>query len=82
MGLLDDLNNENNFLHSRRAWCSVCTLIEKLPTEESKALKEKMANPSIAHRALSKILKANGYDVTDGTLGRHRRGDCQGVAKG
>ncbi len=82
MGLLDDLTNENNFLHVRRAWCSVCALISKLSKEEAKALQDRMDNPSVSHRALSKILKTNGHDVTEGTLGRHRRGDCQGVAKG
>jgi hypothetical protein len=82
MGLLDDLKNESNFVHSRRAWCSVCTLISKLSKEETEVLKEKMSNTSITHSALSKVLKANGYNITEGTLGRHRRGDCQGVAKG
>ena len=82
MGLLDDLKNENNFIAVRRAWCSVCTLIAKLPKEEGKILKERVDNLEITHRALSKVLKANGHNVSDGTLGRHRRGDCQGVAKG
>ena len=82
MGLIDDLNNEANFVHTRRAWCSVCTLVERLTKEESKILKEKLSNASITHAALGKVLKANGHNITDGTLGRHRRGDCQGVAKG
>jgi hypothetical protein len=81
MGLLDDLKNEANFVDKPRSWCSTCTLLENLPPEERKLLTAKMDDKSISHSAISKVLKANGYDLATGTLGRHRRGECQRVAK-
>jgi hypothetical protein len=81
MGLLDDLKNNDNFIEPRRSWCSTCTLLASLPAEECKLLEAKMADKSISHSSISKVLKANGYDLATGTLGRHRRGECQRVAK-
>lgn len=80
MGLLDDLNNETNFVHPRRAWCSVCKLIESLPKAEGEAFASKLLEPHITNTALSRVLKANGHDVSDGTISRHRRKECHGVS--
>lgn len=81
MGLLDDLKNEENFVETRRSWCATCTLLESLIEEERKLLIAKMEDKSISHTAISKVLNANGYNLASGTLGRHRRGECQRVAK-
>jgi hypothetical protein len=81
MGLLDDLKNEENFVESRRAWCATCTLLESLKPEERKLLTIKMEDKSVSHTAISKVLTANGYKLASGTIGRHRRGECQRVPK-
>jgi len=80
MGLLEDLNNESNFKHPRRAWCSVCLMIAKLGKDEAKAFTERLGDKHVSNTALSRVLKANSIDISDGTISRHRRGECQGVA--
>lgn len=81
MGLLEDLNNESNFPKQVRAWCSVCTELEKMNAKEREALLTRFADKNISHIALSKVLRANGIDLSDSVIGRHRRGICKGVAR-
>jgi hypothetical protein len=81
MGLLEDLGNESNFPVTRRAWCSVCEMLKTLSDAERKALMSRLENKAITHMSLSIVLKNNGYEISDSTLGRHRRGVCQGVAR-
>jgi hypothetical protein len=80
MGLLEDLGNESNFKAARRSWCSVCLLLTTIDKAEAKALTERLQDKHVANTALSRVLKANGHEISDGTLSRHRRGECQGVA--
>lgn len=81
MGLLDDLTNDNSFGKAQSHYCGVCTLIVTLPKEEAKALQMRIDDASIPHTALSRVLKANGHNISDGVLGRHRNKGCSGVAK-
>jgi ActR/RegA family two-component response regulator len=81
MGLLEDLGNESNFPKTKRAWCSVCELFSDLTDKEAEMLKARMSLKHITHVAISEVLKKNGYEISDSTIGRHRRGVCQGVAK-
>ena len=81
MGLLDDLSNVEAFGKAQSLFCGVCTLLGELPQAERNALVATMARPKVSHTALSKILKENGYAISDGVVGRHRRGVCSGVAK-
>ena len=81
MGLLDDLKNNDNFVIKTRSWCATCGLVASLPAEERKLLTAKLEDKSIAHSAISKVLSANGFKLSAGTLGRHRRGECQRVVK-
>ena len=81
MGLLDDLKDEANFPRPVRAWCSVCSLLLDLPEAESKLLQERFENKNITHIALASVLKANGYDISDSVIGRHRRKVCAGGSK-
>lgn len=81
MGLLEDLSDESKFPKQVRAWCSVCTEIEKMNEQERKALLLRFEDKNISHIALSKVLRANGIDLSDSVIGRHRRGVCKGVAR-
>jgi hypothetical protein len=81
MGLLDDLSNVEAFGKAQSLFCGVCTLLGELPEAEREALTATMARPKVSHTALSKVLKENGHNISDGVMGRHRRGVCSGVAK-
>lgn len=78
MGLLDDLSKDDNFPKPKRAWCSVCELLKTLSKAEQVALNSRLADKNITHVALSNVLKNNNYDISDSTIGRHRRGSCNG----
>ena len=79
MGLLDDLNNADNFVHSSRGKCTFCTFLETLPKPEAEAVKVKVADKNITSSSLSRVLRANGYNLSEGVVSRHRRGDCRGA---
>lgn len=81
MGLLDDLSNVESFGKVQSLYCGMCKLLKELPTNEREALDERMKDERIGHALLSRILKQNGYNISDGVIGRHRRGLCTGVAK-
>lgn len=81
MGLFEDLNNEQNFPITRRAWCTVCELLNELPPKEKEALQLRMDNKNITHTALSAVLNNNGHPISDSTIGRHRRGRCNGATR-
>ena len=79
MGLLEDLGDESNFPKAKRAWCSVCEILGELKPTEAIALQNRLDNKSITHVALSIVLKKNDIDISDSSIGRHRRGACSGV---
>lgn len=80
MGLIDDLSDNSNFAIPKRAWCSVCELLKTLNKAELVALSDRLNDKNITHIAISTVLKKNGYNISDQTVGRHRRGTCN-VAK-
>ncbi len=81
MGLLEDLKNEANFPKARRALCSVCSLLDGLQKAEATLLQERFEDKKISHTSLSKVLRDNGYSISDSVIGRHRRKVCAGVAE-
>jgi hypothetical protein len=79
MGLLDDLKNKENFVHSSRGKCTFCTFLETISTEESKLISERVADKNITSSSLSRVLRKNGYNLSEGVISRHRRGECLGA---
>jgi len=80
MGLLDDLKDDSKLAEMVRSVCTVCKLIKSLDKPEREALLARMDDPEITHASISRVLRANGYNVTQGTLARHRNKGCQGVS--
>lgn len=81
MGLLEDLQDDNNFPSPRKDSCSVCSLLKKLPEKESKALQARLDDKYIGHVALARVLQQNEISISDSVMGRHRRGVCRGGAR-
>ena len=79
MGLLDDLKNKDNFAHSSRGKCTFCTFLETLPKEEAKLIAERVEDKNITSSSLSRVLRKNGYNLSEGVVSRHRRGQCLGA---
>jgi hypothetical protein len=80
MGLLDDLKDDAKLAEMVRSVCSVCKMLKTLPKPEREALLARMNDPEITHASISRVLRANGYNITQGTLARHRNKGCQGGA--
>lgn len=78
MGLMDALDQAASEPVHKGPRCSVGELLEILPGEESERLRQLVDEPLPSGRWLqcSKIcvaLKANGHEVSVGSLQRHRR---------
>jgi hypothetical protein len=57
--------------------CRTCTLLADLPKDERDALQQALDDPRISNAGLSRILKAEGYQIADSTVRRHRKGECK-----
>lgn len=79
MGLLDDLGEEANFLSFPGSRCSVCELMAQLPDKERELLQLRFDDRRVTGASITKVLRANGYSFSEGTLQRHRRGACRGL---
>jgi hypothetical protein len=58
--------------------CVTCSLIEELPKDESAALTGALEDASISNAAISAILKAEGHQIGETSVRRHRKGICRG----
>lgn len=81
MGLIDDLKDNGKLESKKNSICSVCKMIASLTKAEQEALAPRMEDPDISHAALSRVLQANGHQIMQGTLARHRNKECQRVFK-
>lgn len=61
-----------------RMICRGCRLEESLSPEDRKALQEAMAS-EMAGSLIAQALRDEGYEISDQTLQRHRRGRCAGL---
>lgn len=57
--------------------CSVGTLLRTLEGEQLAELRRFLDDPSVAHAALERAIKAEGHFVGVGSIGKHRRHDCR-----
>lgn len=72
IGLLDDIKAET--VVERR--CSVAELIDELPDKDADDLRAALADSTIAHTVITRVLIARGYDMHDKRLAAHRNGHC------
>ena len=78
MGLLDDLNNQQNFEEPVRMKCKVCELLKELQPKEREALGARLIDPKSGHTALADVLRKNGYNISRSAVSRHRK-DTHGI---
>ena len=58
--------------------CSMCRLVGDLPKADRDALLSALADPTFTHAAIARALHAEGFKIAALTVGRHRKGECQG----
>lgn len=59
--------------------CRTCSLLKSLPEGEASALQAALDDPRYSNNAIAKILKAEGFQIADSTVRRHRRAECKRV---
>ena len=58
--------------------CRLCVLMRSLSGPDAQALTDAMADESLTMEGISRALRAEGYDIASGVVGRHRKGECRG----
>jgi hypothetical protein len=57
--------------------CSIAVALEQLDASDGSALVAVLATRSMPAAELSRRLRVNGIQVSQGAIGRHRRGECK-----
>lgn len=78
MSLASALRQAANGEHRGRR-CHTCTLIEALPTKDRTALLAALDDQTLSTKAIWRAVEAEGYDVSENSLRRHRSGGCLGA---
>lgn len=56
--------------------CYTCVAVEQMDEEDRVVFEEALDNRSLTNPMIARALRAAGYDVSRGSLARHRRGEC------
>ena len=56
--------------------CTVRVLLDGMEHDDATALLDAMADPAVQSRAIWRALVAEGYEISDSPVARHRKGLC------
>jgi hypothetical protein len=57
--------------------CETCSLLGRLSKDDADSLIRLLSNPDVRYKQLAADLKnEEGIEISDSSLGRHARGDC------
>ena len=59
-----------------RAVCSIAKILESLDAKDRAVLDGALRNTDVTHAAIATVLCANGHDIRQSTVSRHRRNGC------
>lgn len=59
--------------------CSIETILGSMDANDRQVLEQALAAPytEVGHSTIERVLKANGYQVGTGAVGKHRRKTCR-----
>lgn len=57
--------------------CKVCVILETVAEKDSAALRVALEDARISNAGLAHILKAEGFQIQETTVRRHRRSECR-----
>ena len=72
--LLDSILAHNKVVKGPQ--CTIATTLANLPKDDAEALIRVLADPTIRTTAIRRGLAANGINLGDTTIARHRKGEC------
>ena len=70
---LDDFTSASR---PKRMQCTLGQVLDALDDDDEKVVRAAIADENVTHSAIAKVLVANGHTITQGVVGRHRKGDC------
>ena len=56
--------------------CRLCVIIRTLSGPDQQALADAFADHRLTTSAITRALKAEGHEVSQTSVGRHRKGEC------
>jgi hypothetical protein len=56
--------------------CYTCSAVSSMTKEDREVFEEALTRRDITNPMMVRALKAAGYEVSKGSLARHRRGEC------
>lgn len=56
--------------------CYTCVAVQLMDEKDRAVFDEALANRELSNPMIAKALRAAGYEVSRGSLARHRRGEC------
>ena len=56
--------------------CTIRLLLDGMTKEDAQALTDVLADPTVQSRAIWRALVAEGYEISDSPVTRHRKGIC------
>jgi hypothetical protein len=74
LSLFDDIRSE---VHSPGTACGVAATLALLPPADAADLEKAVDNKSIPATAIHRALRKRGIQISDQSIGRHRRQGCQ-----
>ena len=77
MTLADSLRNVSPANNGPR--CTLCRIILGLGAADSAALSAALGDAMFTNNMIARALQAEGHDIREQSVGRHRRGICRGI---
>ena len=59
--------------------CTMCRIIMGLSAADSAALSAALTDQQFTNDMIARALQAEGHDIREQSVGRHRRGICRGL---
>jgi hypothetical protein len=77
MSLADSLRDVSPAPRGPR--CTMCQLTLALSDADSAALQQALDSPTYTNDMIARALQAEGHDIRQQSVSRHRRGLCRGI---
>ena len=71
--LFAEIEAENTHVGPR---CTVAVILDELTPEDAAALRAAFSKQAFTAAAIARTLRKRGHRITDGTVQRHRKGEC------
>lgn len=75
MSIAEEIAAESQ--RNRRTQCGIGSLLDRLEADDRRDVVAALEDMSIPSTVIARVLQRRGWQVSDYTLNRHRRGSCK-----